>query len=142
MTRTVLATNPKLLAQLPAEEQRRALDVIRHILPVCLRAAGIWADRRDAAALGASRLRDIAVPTLCVSAADDYFGTHDGARYVAANVRRGKLVLFPDGGHALAGRGAEMTQNVLEFLRENVSSFSNAAQWQSMRSWPVSRDRA
>jgi pimeloyl-ACP methyl ester carboxylesterase len=62
-------------------------------------------------------LERIAIPTLIISAADDLFGTFDGARYTADHVPRARFIGYPSGGHLLVGRQKEVTSEMAAFLK-------------------------
>jgi pimeloyl-ACP methyl ester carboxylesterase len=62
-------------------------------------------------------LERIAVPTLILSAADDLFGTFDGARYSAEHIPRARFIGFPSGGHLLVGHQKEVMSEIAAFLR-------------------------
>jgi pimeloyl-ACP methyl ester carboxylesterase len=118
LTRTILATEPSVVEAAGPEEQKRAKAVLRHILPVSRRAQGLVLDMRSAGAPPRYELERIACPVLAISAEDDLYGTARSAEYAAANVRDGRLVLFRDGGHLLAGRSQDVWQKVAAFFAE------------------------
>jgi 2-hydroxy-6-oxonona-2,4-dienedioate hydrolase len=116
VARSILATDPALFA---GPEGREELARVSHsILPISERAEGLLNDMRRSVDPPRQDLAAIRVPTLAVSAADDLYFTAETARYIAATVPGGRAVIFPTGGHLLAGRETEMTAAVTGFLRE------------------------
>ena len=61
-------------------------------------------------------LERITAPTLAISAADDLYGTYDAARYSAEQIPGARFIGYPDGGHMLVGRNADVTSSIAEFL--------------------------
>lgn len=53
-------------------------------------------------------LHRITCPVLAISAKDDLYGASAAAEYTAAEVPSGKPVVYPSGGHVLAGRDREV----------------------------------
>jgi len=98
--RTILATPPEDFRNATAEEQARAVQVMRHILPIGHREKGIWIDAA-LAPLPRYDLEDIRVPTLLISAEDDLYGTFRNARYTAEHIPGARFVGYPTGGHLL-----------------------------------------
>ena len=93
-------------------------DVLRHILPVSLRAKGILFDARTAGAPTPMDLHKIRCPVLAVSVGDDLYVTHLSARFTAGQVRDGKLVVYPTGGHLWVGHDSEVWEEIAAFLRQ------------------------
>ena len=116
MTRTILATEPAVVEAAGPAEQERARRVLRHILPVSRRADGLWLDTRTAGEPPPYPLERIKCPVLAISAEDDLYGTAASARHAAASVPNGKLLLYPTGGHILAGRDGDVWGEVSIFL--------------------------
>jgi pimeloyl-ACP methyl ester carboxylesterase len=71
-------------------------------------------------ALPRYELERISAPTLAISAADDLYGTFDGARYTADHVPNGRFVGYPSGGHMLVGHDDEASLQIAAFLRESA----------------------
>jgi hypothetical protein len=69
--KTILGTPTEDFRTAPAEEQTRALQIMRHILPVSRRARGLSKDSTISPALPRYDLERIRVPTLSISAEDD-----------------------------------------------------------------------
>jgi pimeloyl-ACP methyl ester carboxylesterase len=115
--RAILATPPAVVENASADEQSRIGKVLEHILPVNPRRLGLLNDAAVTSSLQRYELERIAIPTLVISAADDLFGTFDGARYTAEHVPRARFIGFPSGGHLLVGRQKEVTSEMAAFLK-------------------------
>jgi 2-hydroxy-6-oxonona-2,4-dienedioate hydrolase len=94
--------------------------VLRHILPVRKRRDGLLVDMQTAGAPTRYDLERVACPVLAISAKDDLYGTAAAAAYTAAQVRQGKLIMYSNGGHILAGRNSEAWLSIASFLRTIV----------------------
>lgn len=105
---------PELDAAAPRVERDRVTAVLRSILPLSRRAAGVRADSRTV--IAEWPLQRIAVPTLIVTARDDLFQTLPGARYTAEHIHGAKLKVLESGGHLMVGRGEEVRATVAAFL--------------------------
>ncbi len=117
MIATLLATDPALVDAAAPAERARVRAILRAILPVSLREAGLKNDARWAGDPPALPLGRIAAPTLAISAEDDRFGTAAAARHVAAAVPGAELLVFREGGHVLVGHDAEAMAAIDGFLR-------------------------
>lgn len=116
LTRMLLATEPGVIAATGRQEQERARQILRHILPVSRRAAGLWLDMHTAGNPPRYDLDRITCPVLAISAEDDLYGTARSAQYTAVNVRRGKALIYPSGGHILAGHDQKIWAEISAFL--------------------------
>lgn len=114
VTRAILATDPALVRARDA--QRQVAAIRQGILPVSARAQGLVNDMRRSADPPHLPYELITVPTLAISAEDDLYGTAAAARFIAQAVPGAKAHVFPDGGHVLIGREAEMAALVDSFL--------------------------
>ena len=92
--------------------------MLQTILPISRRVAGIRNDSAVAASLTRYALEDVRVPTLVISAADDLYGTYDGSFYTAEEIREGRFIGFPTGGHLLLGHEADVRAQLRGFLME------------------------
>jgi pimeloyl-ACP methyl ester carboxylesterase len=117
MTRSVLGTPPEVLARVSSEEQARVATVAEHILPVSARRLGLLNEAAVTASLPRYELERIEAPTLVVSLKDDLYGTWEGARYTADHVRHARFLEYPTGGHLFAGRGRELMEEIVAFLK-------------------------
>ncbi len=115
--RAILATPPAVVERASAAEQARVAEVVNHILPVSPRRTGLLNDAAVTSALQRYALERIAVRTLVISAADDLFGTVDGARYTAEHVPEARFIGYPSGGHLLVGHQEDVTLRIAGFLK-------------------------
>lgn len=118
MIRTLLATDPTLVAAAAPAERERVNEIMRGILPVSARSRGLLNDARLAGDPAEMDLAAIAAPTLAISAEDDFYLTADAARHIAETVPGARLIVYPDGGHVWVGRDEEMSGAIDGFLRE------------------------
>jgi pimeloyl-ACP methyl ester carboxylesterase len=117
VTRSILATPPAVVESASADEQARIGNVMERILPVSPRRLGLLNDAAITSSLQRYELERIAIPTLVISAADDLFGTFDGARYTAEHVPRARFIGYPSGGHLLVGRQKEVMFEMAAFMK-------------------------
>jgi 2-hydroxy-6-oxonona-2,4-dienedioate hydrolase len=118
MTRMVLATEPAVLVAAGPEETARGERVLRHILPISARQAGISMDSATAGSPPPYPLEQLRCPLLAISARDDLYGTADAAAHAVALAPRGRLILFEEGGHLWAGHDAEVWAAVADFVAD------------------------
>ena len=119
---TALATPIDVFRNADPAEQARALALARSIFPVSPKLAGLKNDTRIASGLPREALESVTAPTLAISAADDLYGTLAGAKYAADHIPNARLVAYPSGGHVWLGHDAEVTDEILRFLRRNPPS--------------------
>jgi 2-hydroxy-6-oxonona-2,4-dienedioate hydrolase len=117
MTRPMLGTDPGVVRSAVATEKVRVEEVLKHVLPISKRLAGMQFDIRTAATHEPYQIEQIVCPVLSISAEDDRFGTASRARYIADRVPNGKAVIFRTGGHALVGRYADALREVTSFFQ-------------------------
>jgi 2-hydroxy-6-oxonona-2,4-dienedioate hydrolase len=120
LLKTILGTPVEVYRNGTSEERRNVNEVLRTILPISRRFAGIANDGVVASGLARLPLEDIKVPTLVISAADDLYGTYEGALYTAGQIQDGTFVGFASGGHLLLGHDAEVRSQITGFLSERV----------------------
>jgi len=118
ITRTILATDPVLVANASREEQARTAQMMERILPVSSRRQGLLNDAKVIASLERYTLERISAPTLVISMQDDLYGTYDAARYTAGQIRGTRFVGYPSGGHLWVGHQQEVTDEIARFLSE------------------------
>jgi len=116
VVRTVLATPPELLATADIDERARALVMMREILPLRWRSAGLHNDAVVASTLARYELERIAARTLIISAQDDLYGTYASSAYTAQHVPGARFVGYRSGGHVLLGHHADANGEVVAFL--------------------------
>jgi 2-hydroxy-6-oxonona-2,4-dienedioate hydrolase len=107
LDRIMLGTEPDVVQAAPPAEKARMQRILDGLLPISARFGGIEFDLKTAASPHPTPLDQIKCPLLAVSAEDDVFGTASRAREIAGAMPQGKVVIFPAGGHALAGRCAD-----------------------------------
>ena len=117
VTRAILATPPAVLNNASAAEQSRVATMLEHILPVSARRLGMLNDAAVTSSLQRYELERIVAPTLVVSAADDLFGTFDGARYTAEHVPGARFIGYSSGGHLWVGHQEDVVSAIAAFLK-------------------------
>lgn len=117
LTRTILATDPVRVAGASREEQARIRMMLEHILPVSVRRVGLLNEAKVMASLARDPLERITTPTLAISAQDDFYGTWEVARYIAAQIPRARFLGYASGGHMLVGHHQDVTEEIARFLR-------------------------
>ena len=123
---TILGTPVEAYRSATADERLSVEQMLRSILPVSRRVAGIWNDGVVSSSLTRYPLENIRVPTLVISAADDLYGTYESALYTAAQIHDAKLVGFTTGGHLLLGHEAEVRSQMTSFLKERLTQTRTA----------------
>lgn len=116
MMRTILATPVEVFRKASADEQERAREILRHILPISPRAKGLQNETVVAGALRRYELESINVPTLVIAAEDDLYGTYKSGRYTAEHVPGARFTGYGSGGHLLLGHRAEVSSELNAFL--------------------------
>jgi len=119
MIRSVLATDPSVMASASQDERQRALDILWNVLPISERSQGLLNDSRFVSAPQSIVVEKIKAPTLVVSVEDDYYRTLAPARVIAARIPGARLVTYATGGHVWVGHDAEVFAAVDTFLRRN-----------------------
>lgn len=117
---TILGTPVDAYRSATTDERRSVDQMLRSILPVSRRVAGIWNDSVVSSNLTRYPLEDIRVPTLVISAADDLYGTYESGLYTADQIHDAKFVGFTTGGHLLLGHEAEVRSQITRFLKERL----------------------
>src|SRR5262249_18111147 len=126
VNRAILGTPPWVVKNTTSAERERAAEMLRQILPVTERRAGLLNDEAVIGELPRYELERIAVPTLAISVPDDLYGTYDGARYTAEHVPGARFKEFPWGGHLLVGHNDEAAAEIAAFLREKETAPESA----------------
>jgi len=109
--------SPDLEAQAPKAERERVDEILRAMLPLSQRIAGIRID--GSTPLTPWPLERITAPTLVVAAADDLFNTLPAAQFTAAHMPNAKLISLSSGGHLLVGRHEQVRRELAAFLAQN-----------------------
>lgn len=116
MIRTLLATDPALLEQVPEEERRRAEAILDQIFPISRKVNGLRTDAFWAGTPTTTAHDQITVPTLILSCEDDLFGTAATARLLAERIPGSALTIYPTGGHIWLGRDTDVTTEIRSFV--------------------------
>jgi len=116
LVKTILGTPLEVYRSATPEQRRHADRVLRDILPISKRIAGLWNDANIAATLPRYPLETIRVPVLTISAADCLYGTYDSAFFTAEQIPHAKFVGFPTGGHLLVGHDEAVRAELASFL--------------------------
>jgi pimeloyl-ACP methyl ester carboxylesterase len=101
--------------------------MLDHILPVSPRRLGLFNDAMVTSSLSRYELDRISVQALIISAADDLYGTFDGARYTAEHIPHARFIGYPSGGHLLVGHQKDNTSEIIAFLKQQKTG--NAHSW-------------
>lgn len=117
MIRAILGTPPAVVENANPEEQARVQQMLDHILPITQRRLGLLNEAAVIPLLQRYELERISVPTLTISFADDLYGTYDGARYTAEQIRDARFVGYPSGGHLGVGHQQDVWDEIARFLK-------------------------
>jgi 2-hydroxy-6-oxonona-2,4-dienedioate hydrolase len=118
MTGMMLGTDSAVVRGADPSERARVQQVLDDLQPVSQRIAGMQFDIKTAATHEPYSIGQISCPVLTISAEDDRFGTASRAKYIAANVPDGRVILFPTGGHALVGHYADALRDITSFVEK------------------------
>ena len=116
LVRGILGTPPEDLDNVSPAEHARVERILDEILPVSQRRRGMLNDASIVWNIPRYELEKISVPTLCISVADDLFGTFAGARYTSGEIRDARFIAYATGGHILAGHQTDLVSQITEFL--------------------------
>jgi pimeloyl-ACP methyl ester carboxylesterase len=116
MVRALLGTLPEVINEASPAERSKVAMTLEHLLPVVPRRPGLINDARVVASLPPYDPRNVKVPLLAISMADDLYGTLDGARYAAEHVPGACFIGYSDGGHLCVGHTDALTAAIAEFL--------------------------
>lgn len=116
LMRTLLATDPALLATVDASERQRAGRILEELMPIRPRATGMLNDAVLAGRPAALETDRIAAPVLIVSAEDDRFNTAGTARRLATRLPGARLLIFPTGGHIWLGHDEAVSEEITAML--------------------------
>ncbi len=119
MVKSILGTPVTVYGNAPIEERHRVDEMLRSILPVSRRVAGLLNENEVAASLAPYPLEELRVPALVISAADDLYDTYESALLIAEQIRDARFAGFSTGGHLLLGHEAEVRSEVTTFLHEH-----------------------
>lgn len=122
VVRTILGTPIEVYRNASRSERRNVDEILRSILPISRRAAGLHNDAFVGSTIAPYRLEDVRVPTLLITAADDGYCTYESSLYTAEQIPAAEFVGFRTGGHLLVGHDDEVRSLVTMFLREHVAA--------------------
>ena len=120
-----LGVDPDLEARATPAERAQVTEIIRHILPLSRRLAGLEHDSETR--IHEWPLERIRTPTLIISAKDDGYRTLEAARYTAERISGAELMVLESGGHLMVGRGAEVRAGIQRFLERIPAPLAAAA---------------
>jgi pimeloyl-ACP methyl ester carboxylesterase len=127
LIRAILGTPPAVVERASADEQASVGRMLDHILPVSPRRSGLLNDAVVTSSLSRYELDRIAVQALIISAADDLYGTFDGARYTAEHIPHARFIGYPSGGHLLVGHQKDTDSEIIAFLKQRETE--NPPSW-------------
>jgi 2-hydroxy-6-oxonona-2,4-dienedioate hydrolase len=116
MIRSILGTLPDVVNKVSAAERSKVAITLEHILPVAPRRLGLLNDAQVVSSLAPYEPRNLKVPLLAISMADDLYGTLDGARYAAEHVPGACFIGYADGGHLCVGHTDAVISAIAAFL--------------------------
>jgi pimeloyl-ACP methyl ester carboxylesterase len=91
------------------------LGLIKTVLPIKPRAAGMWNDSVTNGSVPRYDLERIEAPALLIAAQDDLYKTFQYAQYSSEHMPHARLVSYPTGGHILIGH-PETFDEIARFL--------------------------
>lgn len=118
LVKTILGTPVPVYRNATIDERRGVDQMLRTILPISGRVAGIWNDSDVASNLPRYPLEQLRVPTLVISAADDLYDTYERGFHTAEQIRDARFVGFETGGHLLLGHEEQVRWEITSFLTE------------------------
>ena len=116
MIRSILGTLPEVVASANVAERAKVSTTLEHILPVPPRRLGLLNDAEVVSSLAPYDPRDVKVPVLAISMADDLYGTLEGARYAAEHITGASFIGYSDGGHLCVGHTDAIISAIAEFF--------------------------
>jgi pimeloyl-ACP methyl ester carboxylesterase len=125
--KTILGTPVDDYRRATRDERRNVDALLKSILPISRRFAGIWNDGIVGSSLQRYPLEDLAVPTLLITTKNDLYGTYQGSLYSARHIPHAKLTAFATGGHMLLGHDVEVGSEIAQFLQSHQLSAQEAA---------------
>ena len=116
LVRGILATPTKDLDAASPSERARVNALLDGILPVTDRRRGLTNDAIVVGSLAPLDLKRIDVPALCISVADDQYGTFAAAKYTADQIPNARFIGYAKGGHVWVGHHDDIIQEITAFL--------------------------
>jgi pimeloyl-ACP methyl ester carboxylesterase len=118
---TFLGTPPADFENLSARDQANALSLIKKILPITPRSAGMWNDSVTNGAAPRYDLEHLQAPALLIAAQDDLYKTYLYAQYTSERAPNARYISYPTGGHILLGH-PEAFEESANFLRQQTKT--------------------
>jgi len=115
--RTFLGTPVEDFKKASPVQQAETLGLVRKILPIEPRAAGMWNDAVTNGSVPRFDLERIAAPALLIAARDDLYKSHVNAQYSAEHIPNARLLDYSTGGHILIGH-PETFNEIARFLAQ------------------------
>jgi len=122
LVKTILGTPVEVYRGATAEERRGINQILRTILPISRRVAGIRNDSEVASNLTRYPLETMRVPTLVISAGDDLYDTYESGLHTAEQIRDARFTGYSTGGLLLLGHEAEVRSEIASFLQEHLGA--------------------
>jgi pimeloyl-ACP methyl ester carboxylesterase len=119
--KTFLGTPTTTFAEASAREQAETLGLIKTVLPIEPRAAGMWNDSVTNGSVPRYTLEQIKAPTLLIAAEDDLYKAFRNAQYSSEHIPNARLLSYPTGGHILIGH-PELFDEIARFLGPETTS--------------------
>ena len=120
LVKTILGTPLSVYRNGTIDECCGVKQMLRTVLPISRRVAGIRHDSEIASNLTRYPLEEMRVPTLVISAADDLYDTYESGLHTAEQIRDAAFVGYSTGGHMLLGHEAEVRSEITAFLNEHL----------------------
>ncbi|HEX7809982.1 MAG TPA: alpha/beta hydrolase [Thermoanaerobaculia bacterium] len=127
LIKTILGTPVSVYYNATSEERNDVDQMLRTILPISRRVAGIRNDSEIASNLTPSPLEAMHVPTLVMSAGDDLYDTYASAAYTAEQIPNGQFIGFSNGGHLFLGHETEVRAEITAFVRAHLGTTTAVA---------------
>jgi pimeloyl-ACP methyl ester carboxylesterase len=113
--KTFLGTPTTAFAKASGKEQAETLGLIKTVLPIEPRAAGMWNDSVTNGSVPRYALEEFKAPALLIAAEDDLYKAFLYARYSSEHMPGARLLSYPTGGHILIGH-PELFDEIAGFL--------------------------
>lgn len=113
--KTFLGTPTRDFKNATAKQQVETLGLIKTVLPIEPRAAGMWNDSVTNGSVPRYDLERIGAPSLLIAAQDDLYQSFQCAKYSSEHMPHARLMSFPRGGHILIGH-PEAFEEIAGFL--------------------------
>jgi pimeloyl-ACP methyl ester carboxylesterase len=113
--KTFLGTPVEDFKNATPRQQLETLGLVKTILPIEPRAAGMWNDSVTNGSIPRYDLERIEVPTLLIAAQDDLYKSFLNAQYSSEHMPHARLLSYLTGGHILIGH-PEAFDEIAHFL--------------------------